>query len=253
MSRYHTDRTDTSVNVSGSLKDALRMHAYERCRHFFSYVYTAKLLTDYVNARHGLKLKPTDVPEHKATEQVDSGLRSTDTVYFGFDSTDPNVVNLSATGFSKLDAAHFCNLGIDPGCRGKFGALASADQVVERLFMALITFSGNTRWLPQRINIGPDRIIDKFHFELALEILASGKPPITTSNLKSYLAGADKALKDYGDKQAFNGNVGLAACVDAYRACYASDADSLWSQCYMNALEECRVVGANQDDYVTMT
>ncbi len=253
MSRYHTERTDTSVNISGSLKDALRAHAYERCRHFFSYVYTTRLLVDYVNAAHGLSLKPTDVPEHKATEQVDSGLRSTDTLYHGFDSTDPNVVNLSATGFSKLDAAHFCNLGIDPGCRGKFGALAPGDKIVERLFVALIAFSGNTRWLPQRINIGPDRIIDKLHYELALDLLASGKPPVTLSNLKTYIATADKALEEYGDRQRAAGNVGLADCVDAYRACYANDTDSLWSQCYMNALAECRVVGAKQDDYVTMS
>lgn len=253
MSRNHTDRTPTSANISGDLKDALRMHAYERCRHFFSYLYTAKLLTDYVNAKHGLALKLTDVPEHKATEQVDSGLRSTDSVYFGFDSKDPNVVNQSATGFAKLDAAHFCNLGIDAGCRNKFGVLAGSDKVVERLFEMLKIFSGNTRWLPQRINIGPDRIIDKFHYDLAIEILSGGKAPVSATNLKKYLAGADAALKEYSDKQAGYGNVGLVACIDAYRVCYANDADSLWGQCYMHALEECRVVGAKQDDYVVMS
>lgn len=252
MSRYHTDRTETAPTISGDLKDALRAHAYERCRHFFSYVYTARLLADYVNARYGLSIKPTDVPEHKATEQVDSGLRSTDSLYYGFDAKDPNVVNQSATGCGKVDAAHFCNLGINAACRSKFGVLAGSDKIVERLFELLKIFSGNTRWLPQRINIGPDRVIDRLHYDLALDILGSGKPPVTATNLKTYLATADKALKEYADKQNSYGNVGLVACVNAYRACYANDADSLWQQCYMNALEECRVVGAKQDDYVVM-
>jgi hypothetical protein len=252
MSRYHTDRTPTSITLSGDLKDALRAHAYERCRHFFSYVYTAKMLADYVNARYGLSIKAADVPEHKATDQVDSGLRSTDSLYYGFDAKDPNVVNMSATACGKLDAAHFCNLGIDPNCRAKFGKLAASDKVVERLFEALKVFSGNTRWLPQRINIGPDRVIDRLHYDLAVEILAGGRPPVTKTNLRAYLSAADKALADYAQRQAAYGNAGLVNCVNSYRACYANDGDSLWGQCFMNVVEECRVVGARQEDYVTL-
>lgn len=252
MSRHYADRISTSADTSGTLKDALRMHAYERCRHFFSYVYTAKLLTDYVNARHGLNLKPTDVLEVIATDQLDSGVRSNAVEYYGFDAKDPNIVNQSATACGRMDAAHFCNLGIDLGCRNKFGALAGSDPIVQRLFEALKVFSGNTRLLPQRINIGPDRVIDRLHGDLATAILAGGKPPVTTTNLKTYVAMADNALKEYAEKQNDSGNLGIVACVDAYRACYANDLDSLWSQIYMNALGECQSVGAKQDDYVVM-
>jgi hypothetical protein len=252
MSRHYADRISTSADTSGSLKDVLRMHAYERCRHFFSYLYTARLLTDYVNAKHGLNLKPTDVLEVTATDQLDTGVRSNAVEYYGFNAKDPNVVDQLATACGRMDAAHYCNLGIDLGCRNKFGALAGADPTVRQLFEALKVFSGDTRLLPQRINIGPDKVIDRFHGELATAILGSGKPPVTTTNLKAYVAGADKALKEYADKQKDSGNFGIVACVEAYCACYANDLEKLWGQIYMNALGECQSVGAKQEDYVVI-
>src|SRR5215211_858544 len=105
MSRVHSDRSSEAANISGSLKDELRKHAYERCRHFFMYVFHARALTDYVNAKYGLGLGPTDILYVHATHQIDTGLRSTDDEYFGFDATDANIVNQSATGCGRTDAA----------------------------------------------------------------------------------------------------------------------------------------------------
>lgn len=249
MSREHSDRSDDSVNISGTLKDALRQHAYERCRHFFLYVFHAKALTDYVNAKHGLGLGPTDILYVNATHQIDSGLRSTEVEYYGFDAKDPNIVDKFATSCGRTDAAHFCNLGIEARCQSKLGVLAGGDPVVFNLYEALKRICGNTRQLPQRINIGPDKIIDRFHGELAGTILGSGKPPLTKTTLKLYLEGADAAIKEYEDKQNLAGNYGVAACVKAYRACYSGDGDSLWTMLSGNVREECEIVGLKLDNY----
>lgn len=246
--REHSLRSDTASNTSGSLGSVLRVHAYERCRHFFLYVFTAKALTDYANNKHGLGLGPTDILEVVATHQVDTGLRSNDTEYYGFDSTDPNVVNESATACLKMDAAHFCNLGIDPRCRSRLAGLAG-DKTVARLLNDLITYCGNTRQLPQRVNIGPDKVIDKFHGELATKILGSGQPPITMTWLKVYLEGADEAMKDYSDKQATYGKLGIVACVNAYRACYANDGDTLWQMIGSNVRGDCEAHELKLADY----
>ncbi len=177
--REHSIRSDGAVDVTGSLKVELGRHAFERCRHFFLYVFTAKALTDHVNSKHGRNLGPTDILYVNATHQVDTGLRSTDVEYYGFDSKDPNVVNQSATACVRMDAAHFCNLGIDVRCQSTFGSLAGGDQTVSVLFETLKKICGNTRQLPQRVNIGPDKVIDKFHGELATKVLASKQPPAT--------------------------------------------------------------------------
>ena len=252
MSREHSDRADDSVNISGSLKEALKQHAYERCRHFFLYVFHAKALTDYVNAKHGLGLGPTDILYVNATHQIDSGLRSTEVEYYGFDAKDVNIVDKSATSCGRTDAAHFCNLGIEARCQSKFGVLASGDQFVFTFFEALKKICGNTRQLPQRVNIGPDKIIDKFHGEFATLILSSGKPPITATTLKVYLESADEVMKEYEDKQTLAGNHGVAACVKAYRSCYSNDGDSLWMTLSGNAREECEIFKLKQDDYFNM-
>jgi hypothetical protein len=246
--REHSLRTDSSVNTSGSLKEVLQGHAYERCRHFFLYVFTAKALTDYVNQKHGLGLGPTDILYVNATHQVDTGLRSTDTEYYGFDAKDKSIVDKSATSCGRMDAAHFCNLGIEARCYSKLAGL-TADKTVESLLGALIIYCGDTRQLPQRVNIGPDKIIDKFHGDLATIILGSGKPPITKTWLRVYLEGAEKVMNEYSDKQAINGNDGIVACVKAYCACYTGDGDSLWQMIGGNARAECEAYGLKLDDY----
>lgn len=248
--REHSVRTGNSVNTSGSLKDVLREHAYERCRHFFLYVFTVKALTDYVNATHAANLGPTDALYVNATHQVDTGLRSADVEYYGFDAKDPNVVNQSATSCVRMDAAHFCNLGVTHTCQSAFGRLAG-DPVVSHLFEALKTICGNTRQLPQRVNIGPDKIIDKFHGELATTILGSGKAPVSLTRLQEYLTGADKAMKEYEDKQSASGNHGVVACVQAYRASYASDFESLWKQISDNVIGDCIALKLDKDAYVS--
>lgn len=250
MSREHSDRSSGAANMSGSLKDELVKHAFERCRHFFMYVFHARALTDYVNAKHGLGLGPTDILYIHATHQIDSGLRSTDVEYFGFDATDANVVNLSATGCGRTDAAHFCNLGIDAKCGSKIGPLAG-DPVVFTLFEMLKKICGDTRQLPQRVNIGPDKVVDRFHGELATAILGSGKPPVSRTTLKAYTDGAGDAMKEYSKRQGDNGKLGLVACAKAYTDCYDNATESLWKQISDDAIGECVALKFDKDAYVS--
>jgi hypothetical protein len=46
-------------------------------------------------------------------------------------------------------------------------------------------------------------------------------------------------MTDYRNAQAKDGTKGIAACADAYLACYANDGDSLWQVIRRNAESEC--------------
>jgi hypothetical protein len=78
------------------------------------------------------------------------------------------MVQKQATACGRTDAAHYCNLGIEAKFRARIAELArpETDQIAFDLYEALKAICGNTKWLPQRINIGPDRVIDKLHGEL---------------------------------------------------------------------------------------
>lgn len=253
MPRDKEQRTDGAVLLGGSLKDELRRHAFERCRHFFLYVFYYKALTQHLNGpSHNLGLGPADAVFVNASHQIDEGFRSDDVGYYAFDAKDPKVVDKDCTACGNMDAAHFCNLGIVGTCQVRFANVATGDKAVFCLYECLKTICGNTRLLPQRVNIGPDKRIDGFHGKLAKAILTSGKPPVSKTHLADYLKGAAAAFADYRASQLKAGNAGIVACIDCYLACYQHDGDALWQTIVGNAVSECTVplYQLKVDDYV---
>jgi hypothetical protein len=159
------------------------------------------------------------------------------------------MVDKTCTAFQRMDATHFCNLGIEPGYDIKISNLGSQDQMVFILYESLACCCKNTRLLPQRVNIGPDKIIDALHGTLAIKILDSGTAPVTASNMKAYFESAKEELGTYKIAQQFGGKNGTAACVDAYLECYKNDAVELWESISNNVVSECFALKLNVDDY----
>jgi len=118
-----------------------------------------------------------------ATHQVDSGLRSDEKTRNVFDA---NLIQVPSTSYNKIDAAHYCNLGLVPSNWAKLTAAAeslSADTAVEMIEKAEV-YTANTVWLPQRVNIGPVRIIDQLHFVMAQGAFADGQPVLSVCALR---------------------------------------------------------------------
>jgi hypothetical protein len=249
MSRVKSERAEFAVSTSGVLKDELRKHAYERCRHFFLYMFFYKALIDWLNAKHGFGLSAKGLLKIHASHQADTGFRSSDTQHSEFDATDATIVDKVCTAFHRMDATHFCNLGIDPAYGIKISNFGSQDKMVFTLYESLACVCMNTRLLPQRVNIGPDKIIDALHGALATKILETGKPPVTASNMEIYFDSAKKALGTYKIEQQFGGKNGTAACVDAYLECYNKDGEELWKSISNNVVSECFALGLTEADY----
>jgi hypothetical protein len=252
MSREHSAPSSGAVVFGGLLKDELRRHAYERCRHFFLFLFHYKALIDYLNGPpHNKGWGMTDALFVNASHQIDTGFRSEEKEHYAFNAKDPNVVNKSCSDCGNTDAAHFCNLGIKVNYQSAIAGVANHDQKAFHLYKDLAVICGNTRLLPQRINIGPDKKIDKFHGELAVKILSGGGPPVTLKNLDDYLAGAKSVFEEYKKKQVSKGNLGIAACVDAYLTCYANDRKSLWSFIASNVRGDVIDYGLTVGNYLT--
>jgi hypothetical protein len=249
MSRVKSDRAEGAVSTSGVLKDELRKHAYERCRHFFLYLFFYKALIDWLNAKHNSGLSAKGLLKIHASHQADTGFRSANAEHLEFDATDASIVDKLCTGFLRMDATHFCNLGIDPAYDIKISNFGSQDKMVGTLYSSLVCVCQNTRLLPQRVNIGPDKIIDALHGALATKILESGKPPVSASNLEIYFDLAKKALGTYKAEQQAGGKNGTAACVDAYLECYNKDGLELWKSISNNVLADCFALKLTEADY----
>ncbi|WP_145963071.1 hypothetical protein, partial [Mangrovicoccus ximenensis] len=119
--REHIDPSPSAVVLAGTLRHAIVGHTKERIRHFFLFLYTFRILM------HVLKLPAGQWPglvEIKATHQVDTGMRRDEGWDQIFAKTDGSMLDLSATAFRKIDAAHYCNLGLAPRLAG----LCSASQ-----------------------------------------------------------------------------------------------------------------------------
>lgn len=220
MARLKSSRTPTSVNLSGQLGDALARHAGERMRHLFLFLFAVDAACRLVSAG-GRSFKPGSLIQEAATHQIDAGLRDRDARRDVFDEMNAKVIQLSATSFTKIDAAHYCNLGLLPGPWGQLTHAAealAADDAVELIEDAEV-YTANTVWLPQRVNIGPDRIIDQLHYRLAIEILGDGKPVFSLARTKAYAAAATKAITGYS--ATMQRTPGLAACCACYLRAYA--------------------------------
>lgn len=230
MPREHMDRSASGVNLGGTIGDALLMHARERIVHFFMFLFALDALCRRVAAiTPAVAIAPGAAFETKATHQVDSGFRSGNAAHWDFDETDPAVVTKSSTSCQNTDAAHFCNLGLDPGAWARLVMGAGTDQHALDLLEMVKRLAGNTKQLPQRINIGPDRVIDVLHGELAALFLGAGRPVVSRANLATYLQRATAEMAEYKAKQVVLKRLGLAACCDCYTAVYANDGEAAWT------------------------
>src|SRR5262249_13845498 len=142
-----------------------------------------------------------------------------------FNATSTSTVKETATAFTAMDAAHFCNLGIKPAFVAKIAKYTSSahhnvDPIPMDFFEMLKKVCGDTELLPQRVNIGPDRVIDKVHGELAAKMLKGSAKVISQKNVEDYKTAAADAMKEYRDDAHVKGDLAVAMCADCYLAIY---------------------------------
>lgn len=258
--RVESKRSETGVNISGSLGDSLRHHAMERCRHFFLYLFFYKALNDRMNTLHGQNFTPTEGVSVAATHQIDKGMKNTGAKlkhYYGFDEGDPLIVDKPATACGEVDASHYCNLGLEAGYRNTVAQFAKkgVDSDAFDIYEALKVFCGNTKWLPKKVNIGPDRVIDALHGVLALQMLNRTRPPISALNRAAYLATARLQMGNYIQRQQTLGNLGLVACAEAYFRFYDDPeyVQEMWTTVTGNVTAECFAFKLTLGDYLKRT
>ena len=216
MGRIHTEPDKGLAILAGTLQDALRMHAAQRMSYFFWFLFCYKALTDRLRTL-GVDLKDAEGVSVKATHQIAYGLRRDNPGYYDFVVSDPDIIKQPATACGKTDAAHYCNLGITPGFMTKalVHATPEGDPVAFQFLSMLEVAAGATRQLPQRINIGPDRIVDQAHGRMAMSML-DGSPPIAHGNYLRYLDECEREMVAYRRRILDKGYRGLAACCDCY-------------------------------------
>lgn len=219
-----------AVNLGGKLENALHYHTQERAIHFFLYVFYMKVLVTHLNkAPYALKLAEDEGVEVVATDQINTGFRSTNIgpgAYHAFDSGSASTLQESASAFTKMDAAHFCNLGIKPKFVTKIAKYTSdahhaVDPIPMDFYETLKRICGDTELLPQRVNIGPDRVIDKVHGQLAGKMLKGAAKVISQKTIEDYKAAAAAAMTEYRDAARNKGDLGIVACADCYLAIYS--------------------------------
>lgn len=219
--RRHVEASPTAVVKAGSLAHELRGHAFERATHFFYFVVTMKMTVFELNrlGGPGTPHRSSTWVSVKATDQIGSGLRSGHEAYSPFVKDDPKVIEAPTTQFTQADAAHFCNLGLKPG----LDAACQATPFLRDAYERLKVYAGNTMLLPQQVNIGPDRMIDVMHGELAVEMLDDGRTIFTRDRVKAYQKLAIERITTYRDAKSEQGALGLAACAGCYLDTYGGD------------------------------
>lgn len=261
MGREHSAGSLSGVNLAGSIGDALLMHARERVIHFFMFLFALDAACRRIAALGtGVVIEPGNAFEVAATHQIDSGFRSTNADHYDFDETDPKVVDKPSTSCRRTDAAHFCNLGLEARIFAQLATAGAQDAHARDLLDMVKRLAGNTKQLPQRVNIGPDRVIDVLHGELAGIFLRAVRPMtvpprnqvVSRANLAAYLTAAIAAMTVYRAQQLVYGRDGLAACCDSYLAVYASQGDTIWMTLTGYIPAEClaRRDALNLDDYL---
>ncbi len=253
MARKKTTRSATAANRTGELGTVLQFHAYERIRHLFLFLFAVDAACKLVNAEANTSYKGGTMVQEAATHQVDSGLRESDQIKDVFDDDDSNVVKLQSSAFNRIDAAHFCNLGLKSVPWSNLTSAAEGlkeDNAVELMEYAEI-FTGNTMWLPQRVNIGPDRIVDQQHYALAKKFLDDGNPIFSKARLRAYNSAAKNAMNDYKVKALSAKKYGIAACCDSYLSVYSdSQVDNYYRWIGENIYSECSARKMKPEDYL---
>lgn len=126
-----------------------------------------------------------------------------------------------------MDAAHFCNLGLDVHEWGRVTRAAEqlpgGDEYIWELIDLVEVSAGDTVQLPQRINIGPDRVIDKVHWQIANSFFQTPGKLITVARIVEYVSVAKAALQVYSNDHLRQGHLGLDACCQCYLTGYSSN------------------------------
>ena len=259
MGRIHSEPDKGLAILAGTLQDALRMHAAQRLSFFFWFLFSYKALTDRLRSA-GHDLKPAEGVSVKATHQIAFGLRRDNPGYFDFVVSDPDIILQPATACGRTDAAHYCNLGIKPAFLrlAASNATAVTDPCAFQMLTMLQIAAGATRQLPQRVNIGPDRIVDVAHGRMAMAML-DDTPPLSYGNYLTYLETCEREMFRYRKAVTAKGYYGLAACCDCYLDFYRADPgckrpwdrDTTWSMRRDADSAECAAWGLDKADYIS--
>ena len=261
MGRIHTGSNQALAILAGVLGDALRMHAAQRAQYFFNFLFGYAALSAQLRDVHGQTLGPAEGVSVKATHQIAYGLRRGDDAYFLFQDKDPKIVDQPATACGRTDAAHYCNLGIRPAFLTKANQFArpDIDPVAFKLRAMLEVMAGATRQLPQRVNIGPDRIVDKVHGALAMQFL-DGTPPLSSANFEAYIQRCLQDMSTYQQAHSSKGNLGIAACCQCYLDFYTNDPlckkpydiEGVLGRLRSSTDAECSALGLDRQRYISM-
>lgn len=260
MARFHTESNKALAILAGDLGSALRMHAAQRTQYFFNFLFFHQALVDRLRDEHGQTLADGVGVSAKATHQIAYGLRRGDDAYYLFLDKDPSIVDQPATSCGRTDAAHYCNLGITGALLGKAAAFArpDVDPVAFKLRDMLEVMAGATRQLPQRVNIGPDRIVDRVHGTLAVKFL-NGSPPLSPANFAGYIDLAEQEMERYRRTHLSKRNLGIAACCESYLEFYKAsskckspyDPDGVLRMLRSTTEAECAALGLDAARYVS--
>lgn len=259
MGRIHSEPNTALAILAGTLQDALRMHAAQRMHHFFWFLFCYKALTDRLRGA-GHDLKPAQGVSVKATHQIAFGLRRDNPGYFDFVVTDPGIIHQPATSCGRTDAAHYCNLGIKPAFLrlATTAATPDDDACAFQMLTMLQVAAGATRQLPQRVNIGPDRIVDVAHGRMAMAML-DDTPPLSQRNYLTYLETCEREMTRYRKAVLAKGYRGLAACCDCYLDFYRGDPgckkpwdrEGTWQMRLSADRAECSAFGLDESAYIS--
>lgn len=233
MSRVVSPISLSAVLPSGTLGDMLTKHAYERCRLFFHFVVTLKLLVAYTNNRYKTGFSDLHAYTDHATHQEGSGFRQASVAEREvFDRSDVTCLDtMTGTNATRTDACHMCNLGLDAKFMQQITVGSQADGLVAKLANDLVAIHGSTQQLPQAINLGPDKAIDQVHRELAAAMLADATGPIfSRARIKQYADAATAKLQSYQQQRVSHPALAAAAqlYMNAYNQNFEAFADSIY-------------------------
>lgn len=221
MARILSSHNINAARLSGRLGDALVDHTKQRMRFFFCYLYVYRILM------HILKVPANEWGRHisvKATHQCDSGLRREEGWDVQFKKDDSSILEYMASEFKRVDAAHFCNLGLKPSLAGLCNA--SDDARATDLFNQLESICAATRQMPQRINIGPDRVVDRVHGVMCLDMvqqMGQGRAAVSPAFIEHYKKIATQEMIRYAAGQRDVGNVAVADAAMIYVATWGEN------------------------------
>lgn len=219
MSRLCWDRTfaPKAAILSGPARTLLPFHARERMRRFFFFAYSVKLSCDYLQRVHGVRLVPRDAVARDATHQIAKGHRIAGGT--PFDKSKP-LSNTPLTWFGAMDAAHVNNLGLTQPFCTLMGGLRHQDPMLDKLWSYCVAGCAATILLPQAVNLGPDRCVDRVHSELIGTVFPQAGPtsPIVSApHADLYIVQANTALIDYAQDRRKEGAPALSDMADLYR------------------------------------